>query len=33
MLVGRVGVMTFMVSVITQKDSLIKYPEENMMVG
>lgn len=33
MLVGRVGIMTFMVSVITQKDSLIKYPEENMMVG
>ncbi|MBQ7198289.1 MAG: Trk family potassium uptake protein [Selenomonadaceae bacterium] len=33
MLVGRVGIMTFMLSLITQKDSMIKYPPEKIMVG
>ncbi|MBE8952317.1 MAG: Trk family potassium uptake protein [Quinella sp. 1Q7] len=33
MLVGRVGIMTFMLSLITQKNSAIKYPRENIMVG
>ncbi len=33
MLVGRVGIMTFMLSLITQKNSAIKYPPENIMVG
>ncbi|MBQ6296806.1 MAG: Trk family potassium uptake protein [Selenomonadaceae bacterium] len=33
MLVGRVGIMTFMLSLITQKDSMIKYPPEDIMVG
>ena len=33
MLVGRVGIMTFMLSLITQKISAIKYPPENIMVG
>lgn len=33
MLVGRVGIMTFMVSLITQKKSAIKYPPENIMIG
>ena len=33
MLVGRVGIMTFMLSLITQKPSAIKYPPENIMIG
>lgn len=33
MFVGRVGIMTFMLSLITQKESLIKYPSENIMLG
>lgn len=33
MLVGRVGIMTFMLAFITQKDTLVKYPEENVMIG
>ncbi|MBR6013794.1 MAG: Trk family potassium uptake protein [Selenomonadaceae bacterium] len=33
MLVGRVGIMTFMLSLITQKNSVIKYPQENIMIG
>ena len=33
MLVGRVGIMTFMISLITQKPSAIKYPPEDIMVG
>lgn len=33
MLVGRVGIMTFMLSLISQKSSVIKYPPENVMVG
>lgn len=33
MLVGRVGIMTFMLSLMTQKDSMIKYPPEKIMVG
>ena len=33
MLVGRVGIMTFMLSLITQKSSTIKYPPENIMIG
>lgn len=33
MLVGRVGIMTFMLSLITQKNSAVKYPPENIMVG
>lgn len=33
MLVGRVGIMTFMLSLITQKNSAIKYPPENIMIG
>ena len=33
MLVGRVGIMTFMLSLITQKESRIKYPPEDIMIG
>ena len=33
MLVGRVGIMTFMLAFISQKDTLIKYPDENVMIG
>lgn len=33
MLLGRVGIMTFMLSFITQKSSDIKYPNENIMIG
>ena len=33
MLVGRVGIMTFMLSLITQKKSAIKYPKEDIMIG
>ncbi|MBQ9487606.1 MAG: Trk family potassium uptake protein [Selenomonadaceae bacterium] len=33
MLAGRVGIMTFMLSFITQKNSMIKYPQENIMLG
>ena len=33
MLVGRVGIMTFMLSLITQHDTRIKYPPEDIMIG
>ena len=33
MLVGRVGIMTFMLSLITQKNTRIKYPAEKIMIG
>ena len=33
MLVGRVGIMTFMLSLIRQKETMIKYPSENVMIG
>lgn len=33
MLVGRVGIMTFMLSLITQKETRIKYPPEDVMIG
>ena len=33
MLAGRVGIMTFMLSLMTQKNSDIKYPPEKIMVG
>ncbi len=33
MLVGRVGIMTFMLSLIKQKKSRIKYPTEDIMIG
>ena len=33
MLVGRIGIMTFMLALITQKDSAIKYPPEDIMIG
>ena len=33
MLVGRVGIMTFMLSLVTQHDTRIKYPPEDIMVG
>ena len=33
MLLGRVGIMTFMLSFIQQKQSIIKHPEENVMIG
>ena len=33
MLVGRVGILTFMMSVVTQKSSRIKYPSEDVMIG
>ena len=33
MLVGRVGIMTFMLALITQKSTIIKYPPENIMLG
>ena len=33
MLVGRVGIMTFMVSLVTQREDRIKYPHEDIMIG
>ena len=33
MLVGRIGIMTFMLALITQKNSVIKYPQEDIMIG
>ena len=33
MLVGRIGIMTFMLALITQKSSAIKYPPEDIMIG
>ena len=33
MLVGRLGIMTFMLSLIKQKKSRIKYPTEDIMIG
>lgn len=33
MLVGRVGIMTFMLSLIAQRKSAIKYPKEDIMIG
>ena len=33
MLVGRVGIMTFMLALVTQKTSTIKYPPEDIMIG
>ncbi len=33
MLVGRVGIMTFMLSLIRQRETTIKYPSENIMIG
>ena len=33
MLVGRVGIMTFMLSLITQKPTAIRYPSEDIMIG
>ena len=33
MLLGRVGIMTFLLSLIQQKQSVIKYPKEDIMLG
>ena len=33
MLVGRVGIMTFMLSLVTQHETRIKYPPEDIMIG
>ena len=33
MLAGRVGIMTFMLSLLAQKNSRIKYPKEDIMIG
>jgi trk system potassium uptake protein TrkH len=33
MLMGRVGILTFIMAVIKQEESLIKYPEGNIMIG
>ena len=33
MLIGRVGIMTFMLALIKQKSTIIKYPPENIMIG
>lgn len=33
MLVGRVGIMTFMVALMEQKTTTIQYPPENIMIG
>ena len=33
MLLGRVGIMTFLLAFIKQKNSTIKHPEENIMIG
>jgi trk system potassium uptake protein TrkH len=33
MLLGRVGIMTFLLSFIRQKKSTIKHPEEDIMIG
>ena len=33
MFVGRVGIMTFMLSLLAQKNTRIKYPKEDIMIG
>lgn len=33
MLVGRVGIMTFMLALISQKNTSVKYTQENIMIG
>jgi trk system potassium uptake protein TrkH len=33
MLLGRVGIMTFLLSLIQHKQSVIKYPKEDIMLG
>ena len=33
MFVGRVGILTFMLSLMEQDTDLIKYPSENVMIG
>jgi len=33
MLMGRVGILTFIMAVIKQEESLIKYPQGNIMIG
>lgn len=33
MLAGRVGIMTFMLSLIRQRETTIKYPSEDIMIG
>jgi trk system potassium uptake protein TrkH len=33
MLLGRVGIMTFLLSLIQQKQSVVKYPKEDIMLG
>ena len=33
MLVGRVGIMTFMVSFVEQSSTAVKYPSEDIMIG
>ena len=33
MLLGRVGIMTFLLSFIRHKQSTIKHPEEDIMIG
>lgn len=33
MFVGRVGILTFMLSLLEQKEERIKYPSENIMIG
>ena len=33
MFVGRVGIMTFMLSLLAQKETRIKYPKEDIMIG
>ena len=33
MFVGRVGILTFVLSLMEQNDELIKYPSENVMIG
>ena len=33
MLLGRVGIMTFLLALIKQKKSTVKHPEEEIMIG
>jgi len=33
MLLGRVGIMTFLLSLIQQRQSIVKYPKEEIMLG
>jgi Trk-type K+ transport system membrane component len=33
MFIGRVGILTFLLSLLEQRAESIKYPSENIMIG